>query len=484
MIFLVVEPLLDGQALRYAARELLLLARFPHRILTYREASERGSDDGVVISYGHQLPPPDVKTRIHIFASGARWTTPPSGEAPGGTPPILHEDLPVLCRGQPPIEDHVDRLGDCLVTDLDLLASAFLLLSRGEELRAAERDRFGRFPAERSAAAAHSFLTRPIVNEYAALLATWIEDLDAGETRRPPWHSGFALCVTHDIDQLALFSSARQLASVARRILRGPKALRRLATVAADGVATLIGRRKDPFDTFGALLAHERSRRIPSTYFVMAGGRGPHEGRYRLSDAASRLETIAADGHELGIHGSLRTWRDGNRLAQEITALERVVGDAVCGGRQHYLRVAVPETWVAAAASGLRYDASLGYPESIGFRGGICTPLRPFDSQRGEEIPLWVLPLTVMDATLQTAMGLGPEEGIQRTLDLAATVAQHHGLFVLLWHNASLYDALYPGWGDAFPRILDGLLALGGEPMRMCDAVERWERHIDEVLGA
>ena len=62
------------------------------------------------------------------------------------------------------ISDSGIRLG------VDVLGSAFFMLTRYEELVRSERDPRDRFPATMSLAYRERFLDRPIVNEYAEIL--------------------------------------------------------------------------------------------------------------------------------------------------------------------------------------------------------------------------------------------------------------------------------------------------------------------------
>jgi peptidoglycan/xylan/chitin deacetylase (PgdA/CDA1 family) len=215
----------------------------------------------------------------------------------------------------------------------------------------------------------------------------------------------------------------------------------------------------------------------------MAGGRGRFEGRYRLCEAVPLLREVVAQGHEVGLHGSLSTWRNGAALAGERRALEDAIGVAVSGGRQHYLRFHAPGTWRAAAAAGLRYDASLGYPDAIGFRGGACAPYRAYDAIAEEAIPLWAIPLVAMDGTLEVGLGLSPQKAIAAVLAIGRRVAAHQGTLVLLWHNPSLYDPVHPGWRDALVAVVEGLRVLGGRPLRVIDAVKEWERREATIHG-
>ena len=463
------EPGPEAPAIAYAARQLFLLAGWRCRAVPYPLAQRSGRGRSLpTMSYGGELPP--VASQLHLWA-GARGRR--TGASCRGVDAV-HRGVPVLVRGARRIDGHIRRERERLETDLDLVASALLLLTRSEEIGSCVRDRFGRVPTRASLACREGFLRRPLVNEYAQLLAEWIESVTGGLRPDLPHPPGFVFCVTHDVDQLTLFGSARDVASAARRIGQGPQRMRRLRRLAGDAAGVLTGRCRDPYDTFGDLMDWEEGCSIRSTVFAMAGGHGRFEGRYRLREAAPLLRELARRGHEVGVHGSFETWRDGALLRRERSALEDTVGVEIVGGRQHYLRFAVPETWRAAVDAGLQYDSTLGYPDEIGFRAAICAPFRPFDAVSGREFPVWEAPLAVMDVGLSSALALSCDEAESSIVDLAAQVAHHHGVLVLLWHNATLYDAVHPGWGKLLRRVVGRLRAMGGRPLRLVDAVEEW----------
>jgi len=468
----------------YAVRTLLQLVGVPFRFATAAElrAGMLRPADTVLLTYGtfdeerYDLP------CVHLRASRRGW------ELIAGARPLptafdeVHEGVPILFRSERTVRGRVRVDSDRAVADVDVVASAFFLLARCEERSGTDRDRLGRFPASSALAHRTGRLTCPLVNEYAELLWRLLSAVAPQIERRSAWGEGFALCVTHDIDQLALFSSARQVAGAVRRIAHGPSCGRRILRLATDGISVGLRRRKDPYDTFAELQALERRRGVRATYFAMSGGRGPHEGRYRLEDAAALLDLLQGHGHEIGIHGSLRTWRNATRLRSEIASLEAILSVPVHGGRQHYLRFQAPETWRAAARAGLRYDTTLGYPDAIGFRAGICTPYRPYDLHADEELPLWELPLAVMDATLLARGRLPAGEARRAVAALGRAVARRRGVLVLLWHQPSLYDALQPDGEAILAGILDDLLSMGGEPMTAFEAVERWARHAQALV--
>ena len=80
-----------------------------------------------------------------------------------------HARIPVL-YGEPGAAGAVRRGGGRVCVTVDVLGSAFFMLTCYEEVVRAERDEHERFPASASLAARSAFLDRPIVDEYADLL--------------------------------------------------------------------------------------------------------------------------------------------------------------------------------------------------------------------------------------------------------------------------------------------------------------------------
>jgi len=105
------------------------------------------------------------------------------------------------------------------------------------------------------------------------------------------------------------------------------------------------------------------------------------------------------------------------------------------GGRQHYLRWSNPETWGNWEAAGLDYDATLMFPEKIGFRCGSCYEYPVFDLVHRQQLRLRERPTMVMDVTLLSYMGLSMARAEREAVGLVETVRRFSGDFGLLWHN-------------------------------------------------
>ena len=97
---------------------------------------------------------------------------------------VAGPDLPVLF-GDPLSNGSFIEVSERKIhLGIDVLGSAFFMLTRYEELVSSERDEYDRFPASASVAYKASFLERPIVNEYVEVLWQCLERLWSGLVRR------------------------------------------------------------------------------------------------------------------------------------------------------------------------------------------------------------------------------------------------------------------------------------------------------------
>jgi uncharacterized protein DUF7033 len=325
---------------------------------------------------------------------------------------------------------------------VDVLGSAFFMLTRYEELVLPDRDRLGRFPAAASIATRAGFLGQPLVDAYVELLWSALERVWPRLRRRP---RAFEVLVSHDVDDpLATLDHgvpaiARQFAGdlVRRRDLR---LLRRRA-------ASLRDRRLDPHNTFELLMEVSERHGLRSAFnFLSHRDARPRErGAYLFEHPWVRalIGRVARRGHEVGFHPSLATYRDAARTREELGRLQRVaeaegVRQERWGGRQHYLRWANPITWRNWEAAGLSYDSTLGYTERVGFRTGTCHAYQVFDLRERRPLRLRERPFQVMDVTLLTAMALAHDDALAAVLEIAAQCRRHRGSLGILWHNSGL----------------------------------------------
>jgi len=322
----------------------------------------------------------------------------------------------------------------------DIVASAFYLLARWDELRVPDRDRFGRLPLAASAFAriAGLDLEDPPVEGYLGALRRALG-------MPPP--SGWGVALTHDIDRIRRHT-AKGLAGMARR--GGPRAL-----------ARALG--PDPWDNLPDLLWTSTRRGLAPTVFLIGRNAHPLDGTPRATYERHRHDMAAAvraAGGEVGLHAAFASSEDAGALAAEAASLRAEAG-AVRGVRFHYLRFRYHESVRWCEEAGLDYDASLGFSEAPGFAAGYARPFRPW--LVGEERParIRLLPLAVMDTTLHSRLGLDAEAARERALRVLDRARLAGGRVALLWHNTYLADDRAPGYGALWERLLDDLAERG-----------------------
>jgi peptidoglycan/xylan/chitin deacetylase (PgdA/CDA1 family) len=271
----------------------------------------------------------------------------------------------------------------------------------------------------------------------------------------PDGHS-FALCLTHDVDRP--YKRAAQSVFYALQDRPG----HHLRTLRTPG---------NPYWQFEEIAALEDARGVRSAFYVLneppihekgLGAFGSPRawveqlGRYDVDapELADTLRWLADGGWEVGLHGSLASVGDVDRLAEEKAALEAVLGDTVRGGRQHRLRLDAPATWRDHRSVGLAYDATLGSATTTGFDHGYH-PIRPFDDA------FVVFPLTIMEQALPDP-GTDPDAAWAVCEQLLRAAAEHGAVMTVLWHPRYFNDEEFPGYRALYERCLDTAIELGG----------------------
>lgn len=290
------------------------------------------------------------------------------------------------------------------------------IFTRKEEYDPPFRDEYDRFPyylsTERS-------ILEPKVSEYL---------MENGLVMEYPDGKDFAVCLTHDID-LLYYSKVSIIANLGRNILHG-----RIKDASMCPFYNII-KKWNPRWNLKDIMDLEEKYGAKSTFFVMGLDEGDQDFNYRAEDLSQELGRIVDRGWEVGLHGGHEAYNDLKALKRQKSNIERALGDKVAGYRNHYLRFKVPETWELLEKGGFRYDTTLGYPDCVGFRNGMCHPFKPYNFHVCRETEILEIPLVIMDTTLDQYMRLDMGTAWDVTRRLIDTVKGYHGVFSILWHN-------------------------------------------------
>jgi hypothetical protein len=215
------------------------------------------------------------------------------------------------------------------------------------------------------------------------------------------------------------------------------------------------------------LASWESARGIRSTFFFLAVREDRFGRRYDVGSPPFRrfIRSLLEHGHAAGLHGGIEGYLSRETFVEERRIVSEAAGRPVAGVRQHYLRLRVPETWIAQSEAGLGYDASLGFADAPGFRGGTSFPFRP-------EAPrdFLVFPLNGMDRALAAAGLTGAEAWDRWSLP----ARRAGGLVDILWHPYYIDPDLGPEREPLARALLDWVAEKRSEA---------WVATLDEIAS-
>jgi len=354
--------------------------------------------------------------------SSARLSIVPSGFF---NAPYMPADNPLLLDGLPvPFgTPQVDKQGDRIIVHADVIALAFFMLSRYEEiLRPTVRDSHGRFPGRESWAFRNGFIELPIIDAWGRWLRNQCRQAGIPTDEE---QTGFSkVFLTHDIDIPFGKHSLRKLLWQTLRIHDRRYTFPWMLKV--DDVA--IGR-----------LGRAKCEAI---YFLLPGCRPTATDYGYLDDSRfpPLLELLRSHSSTVGLHVSYTGGGVPSSVKVEAETLAEKLGGAVRYARYHYLRLTNPSDLQGLEAAGITDDFSLAYADTVGFRAGTCRPFNWIDPRTGKVGKIRIHPLTVMDATLTDPkyMNLSTEDAFSAVVRILSMVREYGGEAVLLTHNDRL----------------------------------------------
>lgn len=282
------------------------------------------------------------------------------------------------------------------------------IFTRKEEYCSSIRDQYDRFSFS---ASSNPHVLEPCVSIYL---------IQHGCDFKYPDEKPFAVCLTHDIDEL--YTSIIKKAGSAKRHLKQGSLSGFMHSVSQ------MRSKKLPLWNFNDILALEEQFNVKSSFYFMVENFGEQDYNYHIEDCESVLGDIIDRGFEVGLHGGHTSYLNSEELKLKKKQLEKILNKKVIGYRSHYLRFKVPETWEYLHEAGFLYDTTFGYADHVGFRNGMCHPYKPFNLKTGKSIEILEIPLIIMDRTLQRYMNLNTGSAWELSKNIIDTVAQYNGV--------------------------------------------------------
>lgn len=331
----------------------------------------------------------------------------------------------------------------------DVFSAVFYMLSRYEEYLPHLRDHYDRFTARESLAYQKGFLQKPVVDLWAIQLKEAIlkKYPNAAFGKRT-----YQFLPTIDIDNAYAFKGKgllRTIGSYFRALIKFN------FHEIYEHSLVLLGRKKDPFDTYNYQLNIQKRYFTRPIYFILLADYGLNDKNISFENRNFQSLIKSIDDYaQVGIHPSFGSNSDTAKLKKEINRLEKIVKRDVFRSRQHFLKLSLPETYRNLIEHDIREDYTMGFASEPGFRAGTCTPFPFFDLDEEIECNLMVFPFQVMESTYKYYLNYSIEQSISSIKEMIDQVKKVNGTFISLWHNESLSDAgEWSGWKVVYEEL-------------------------------
>ncbi len=341
-----------------------------------------------------------------------------------------------------------NEAGKHVIINVDILSSAFYVLSCWQEYHSNAKDRLGRFPGKASILSELKVINIPIVNYYFDILIKAIK-ITTGVAPKKKYLQDYTFTVglTHDID----LCNTGWKENVYKAISSGNfiSALK----IISDKI-----KKKDIWYNFNTIHEIEKSLGVNSSFYFIPEHKKVGNVRnadYDIDsdDILNVMRLLRTAGFEIGIHGSFGSSTNHQKIQSEINKFPFPIK----GGRFHYLDLDLPASFEVIERSKLQYDSSLGFADKPGFRSGLCNPYHPYDFRNDRAFSFIEFPLVIMDTTLinRKYNNYSVEEGVFIIKEIISEVKNFQGDLVLLWHNSSFSGPKYDRWRDVYIEIID-----------------------------
>ena len=332
----------------------------------------------------------------------------------------------------------------------DVFSASFYLVSRYEEYLPFVKDIHQRFQAESSLAYKHDFLQKPLINIWAKSLMQKIKQKHPDLEVISPTYNYIS---TIDIDNAFYYLEKGFVRSLAGFFAS-------IFSFDFNGIqqrfAVLLGKQKDPYDTYDAQLKLQKEYNLKVIYFILLADYGLNDKNISFTKRKFQLLIKRlADYASIGIHPSYGSNTNFSKLPKEIKRLEGITKREVTKSRQHFLKLTLPETYNQLVDFGIRDDYTMGFASAIGFRASICSAYTFYNLDTETILPIKIHPFAVMDATLLYYLKLSPEQSLTQISALIEEVKNVNGTFISLWHNDTFSNyKQWKGWESVYKEMI------------------------------
>lgn len=353
----------------------------------------------------------------------------------------------------------------------DIISTSFYLISCGEEKDINTRDGMNRFLGEYSLR--RKYIHIPFFDVNAQILYTAMKEINKELKLK---EKKFEVMLTHDVDSVNSRNIYVFLHNLKELLLNKDKPFK---TKLGDLIKDIIYNRHLQYENY---IKIESARGTGSEFYFIEGVKHRLGKRYNLSQIKKQINLLKNNSkYVIGLHTNYFSYDNSKAIKDEISSIEKYVGNKVISSRNHYLRFEFPKSLKLLREAGILCDCTLGYSDKNGFRAAISKSFLPYDMDEKDIIDIYEVPMIVMDGVLMNKNSSMEENWLEIKV-LIDEVIKYRGTVSILWHDRVIYDEEYKA---LYEKILDYIKQMNGRFVlshELLDRMKEQRRKIKELF--
>lgn len=318
----------------------------------------------------------------------------------------------------------------------DFIIMLLFVLNRIEEYESISFEKHSRFQLTNSILSEKSLYLRPFIDEWFIFLGELLKIRGFRLVANT-----FEVSVSHDVDNVSRYAAVpllRLIPTIIIDIIKRPKDL-----------YSFIKNKKyfvfnEHHNSFDWIMHVSKKYKIKNKfYFLVHNTSLRYDYRYDINAQLiqSLIKKLFYNGHEIGIHYSYNASVKNtiNKEWKKLKTICKKYNIEILGGRMHYLRIKFLESLRQMELSNQRYDNTITFFETGGFRCGTCFSYFPYDIFEKRKIKVEVRPLILMEGSVFGYSSINNyNEAFKYIKNFVDNCYDVRGTFSLLWHNSDL----------------------------------------------
>lgn len=319
---------------------------------------------------------------------------------------------------------------------LDVFASTFFMLTRWEEYLIG-REESGDCDESLLFTVKNGISSRPIVDEYGALIKYFLKDDDDVHF---PKKRVFDVVLTHDVDAIITPTWKQLFCCLFKRVSLRKITFNKSLTWWKTLQYKLLY--PDEFSQFRLYSNLATCNCLSEWFYFKVCKSGEKEATYSFEDnktinVVSLLKRQKNLKKMFGFHPSQSTFNNPSQWKTETTRIQELLGQPIKIGRNHHLLYNHDMLLLWESLSRGDEDILISnsvFHSRLGFRSGITGPYRLFDCFLRRPMKLIEYPCHIMDTAIMNHKYFSESEAWEDIKSIIDAVKLYNGVLVLTWH--------------------------------------------------